>query len=110
SRAAPEPPPRPARRAAPAPSRALAGQAGSAGHIVVSGESAGGNLALELLIAGKAEGLTMPAAALLLSQRTARTGTASTYAGRAHAAPAISAQAIRTRPADYLAGKDPADP
>src|SRR6266481_4916115 len=44
--------------------RALAGQAG---HVVVSGESAGGNLAIERLIAGKAEGLTMPAAALLLS-------------------------------------------
>jgi len=90
--------------------RALAGQAGSAGHIVVSGESAGGNLAIELLIAGKAEGLTMPAAALLLSPITDLTVTGSSYAGKAHADPAISAQAIRTRAADYLAGTDPADP
>ena len=90
--------------------RALAGQAGSAGHIVVSGESAGGNLAIELLIAGKAEGLTMPAAALLLSPMTDLTVTGSSYAGKAHADPAISAQAIRTRAADYLAGTDPADP
>jgi len=90
--------------------RALAGQAGSAGHIVVSGESAGGNLAVELLIAGQAEGLTMPAAALLLSPMTDLTVTGSSYAGKAHADPAISAQAIRTRAADYLAGTDPADP
>jgi epsilon-lactone hydrolase len=87
--------------------RALAGQAG---HVVVSGESAGGNLAIELLIAGKAEGLTMPAAALLLSPMTDLTVTGSSYAGKAHADPAISAQAIRTRAADYLAGTDPADP
>jgi acetyl esterase/lipase len=90
--------------------RALAGQAGSAGHIVVSGESAGGNLAIELLIAGQAQGLTMPAAALLLSPMTDLTVTGSSYAGKAHADPAITAQAIRTRAADYLAGTDPADP
>src|ERR1700734_3289125 len=35
--------------------RTLVEQAGSADHIVVSGESAGGNLAIELLIAGKAK-------------------------------------------------------
>ncbi len=90
--------------------RALLEQVGSADHIVVSGESAGGNLAVELLIAGKAEGLTMPAAALLLSPMTDLTVTGSSYAGKAHADPVITAQAIRTRAADYLAGADPADP
>ena len=92
--------------------RALLEQAGSADHIVVWGESAGGNLAVELLIAGKAEGLTMPAAALLFSPMTDLTVTGSSYAGKAQADPAISAQAIRTRAADYLAGTDtdPADP
>jgi epsilon-lactone hydrolase len=90
--------------------RALAEQSGSADPVVVSGESAGGNLAIELLIAGRAQGLTMPAAALLLSPMTDLTVTAGSYAGKAHADPAISAQAIRTRAADYLAGTDPADP
>jgi acetyl esterase/lipase len=90
--------------------RALAGPAASAGPIVVSGDSAGGNLALELLIAGQAQGLTMPAAALLLSPITDLTVTGASYAGKAHADPAITAQAIRTRAADYLAGTDPADP
>jgi epsilon-lactone hydrolase len=90
--------------------RALIEQAGSAEPVVVSGESAGGNLAIELLIAGKATGLMMPAAALLLSPMTDLTVTGSSYAGKAQADPAISAQAISTRAADYLAGADPADP
>jgi monoterpene epsilon-lactone hydrolase len=90
--------------------RALVEQAGSADHIVVSGESAGGNLAIELLIAGKAEGLTMPAAVLLLSPMTDLTVSGSSYAGKAQVDPAISERAIRTRVADYLDGTDPADP
>lgn len=90
--------------------RALVGQAGGARDIVVSGESAGANLAVELLIAGKADGLPMPAAALLLSPMTDLTVTGSSYASKAHADPAITAQAIRTRAADYLASTDPADP
>ena len=90
--------------------RALAGQAGGAGDIVVSGESSGGNLAIELLIAGKKEGLPMPAAVLLLSPMTDLTVTASSYAEKADADPALTARAIRTRAADYLAGTDPADP
>jgi epsilon-lactone hydrolase len=89
--------------------RALAGQPG-AGPLVVSGESAGANLALALLIARHAQGLTMPAAALLLSPITDLTVTGASYAAKAHADPAITARAIRTRAADYLAGTDPADP
>jgi acetyl esterase/lipase len=89
---------------------ALAGQAGRAGHLVVSGESAGGNLAIELLIARQKEGLPMPAAALLLSPMTDLTATGGSYAAKADADPAITARAIRTRAADYLAGTDPADP
>jgi monoterpene epsilon-lactone hydrolase len=90
--------------------RALVEQAGSADHVVVSGESAGGNLAIELLIAGKKEGLTMPAAALLFSPMTDLTVTGRSYTGKADVDPAISAQAIRTRAADYLGDTDPADP
>jgi epsilon-lactone hydrolase len=90
--------------------RALVEQAGDAGQVVVSGESAGGNLAVELLVAGKAGDLPMPAAALLLSPMTDLTVSGASYAAKAHADPAISEQAIRTRAADYLAGADPADP
>jgi epsilon-lactone hydrolase len=82
--------------------RALAEQPGTAGHIVVSGESAGGNLAVELLIAAKAQDLPAPAAALLLSPMTDLTVTGHSYAGKADADPAITAQAIRTRAADEV--------
>jgi epsilon-lactone hydrolase len=76
---------------------------------VVSGESAGGNLTVGLLAAGKAEGLTMPAAVVLLSPMADPTVTGSSYAGK-HVAPVITAQAIRTRAADYLVGGDQGDP
>jgi acetyl esterase/lipase len=109
-RLAPEHPYPAALRDVTAAYRALVEQAGSAGHIVVSGESAGGNLAVELLIAGQAEGLTMPAAALLMSPMTDLTATGGSYASKADADPAISVQAIRTRAADYLDGTDPSDP
>jgi len=91
--------------------RALLEQA-DADRVVVWGESAGGNLAIELLIAGKKEDLTMPAAALLFSPMTDLTVSSSSYASKAHADPAITERAIRTRVADYLAGTDtdPADP
>jgi epsilon-lactone hydrolase len=90
--------------------RALTGQPGSTDTVVVSGESAGGNLAVELLLAAKAQSLTMPAAALLMSPMTDLTVTGSSYTAKATADPAITAQAIRTRAAGYLAGTDPADP
>jgi acetyl esterase/lipase len=84
--------------------RALLEQAGGGGRVVVSGESAGGNLAIELLIAGKSEGLPMPAAALLFSPLTDLTVSGSSYAAKADADPSVSAQAIRTRVRDYLDG------
>jgi monoterpene epsilon-lactone hydrolase len=109
-RLAPEHPYPAAPRDVAAAYRALAGQAGGAGQIVVSGESAGGNLAIGLLIAAKAQGLAMPAAAVLMSPMTDLTVTGGSYAGKADADPAVSARAIRARAADYLAGADPADP
>jgi acetyl esterase/lipase len=92
--------------------RALVEQAGDAEHVVVSGESAGGNLAIELLIAGRLRGLTMPAAAVLFSPMTDLTVSGDSYATKAELDPSISARAIRTRVRDYLGatGTAPADP
>jgi acetyl esterase/lipase len=80
--------------------------------IVVSGESAGGNLALELLIACKQGGLVMPAAAVLFSPMTDLTLTGDSYATKADVDPNITAAAIQARANDYLSGTgtDPADP
>jgi acetyl esterase/lipase len=80
--------------------------------IVLSGESAGGNLALELLIACKQRGLAMPAAAVLFSPMTDLTVTGDSYTTKADVDPKITAAAIQTRANDYLngTGTDPADP
>jgi epsilon-lactone hydrolase len=45
-----------------------------------------------------------------MSPMTDLTVTGSSYTAKATADPAITAQAIRTRAAGYLAGTDPADP
>jgi acetyl esterase/lipase len=90
--------------------QALIEREGGAQNIVVSGESAGGNLAIELLIAGKEHGLAMPAAAILLSPMTDLTVTGDSYTTKAGADPNITADAIRTRAGDYLGHCDPANP
>jgi epsilon-lactone hydrolase len=79
-------------------------------QIVVTGESAGGNLALELLIAGKEHGLEMPAAVALFSPMTDLAVTGESFTTKAGVDPNITAAAIRTRANDYLNGTDPKDP
>jgi acetyl esterase/lipase len=78
--------------------------------VIVSGESAGGNLAIELLIAGKPESLPMPAAAILFSPMTDLTVSSDSFITKADADPSVSAAAIRTRVNDYLSGTDATDP
>jgi acetyl esterase/lipase len=86
--------------------RALLDEAdGDTSGIAVSGESAGGNLAVALMLAARREGLPQPAGAALLSPWTDLT-VPPTYADTG-ADPVINAQALRIRAADYLAGADP---
>ncbi|HTX12799.1 MAG TPA: alpha/beta hydrolase fold domain-containing protein [Solirubrobacteraceae bacterium] len=92
--------------------QALLEREGSPAQIVLSGESAGGNLALALLLAGKQRGLAMPAAAVLFSPMTDLSVTGDSFTTKADVDPNITAAAIRTRVNDYLGGTgiDPADP
>ncbi|MEU3650240.1 alpha/beta hydrolase [Lentzea sp. NPDC034063] len=92
--------------------RALLEREGGAAKIVVTGESAGGNLAVELLLAIRSAGLAQPAAAVLFSPMTDLTVSGESFRTKATADPNITAAAIRTRVADYLIGTDvdPADP
>jgi acetyl esterase/lipase len=92
--------------------QALLEREGSPAQIVLSGESAGGNLALALLVAGKQRGLARPAAAVLFSPMTDLSVTGNSYTTKADVDPNITAAAIRTRANDYLngTGTDPADP
>ena len=84
--------------------QALLEQLGDATQIVVSGESAGGNLAAELLISGLQAGLPMPAASVLISPMTDLTVSGDSYRTNADRDPNITATAIGTRVADYLNG------
>jgi monoterpene epsilon-lactone hydrolase len=92
--------------------RALLARLSDSDRVIVSGESAGGNLAIELLIACKSEGLTMPAAAVLFSPMTDLTVSGASFTGKTRLDPNISAEAIRTRVQDYLDDTDtpPTDP
>jgi acetyl esterase/lipase len=90
--------------------RALLHTVDSAARVVVSGESAGGNLAVELLIASRDRGLPLPCAAILFSPMTDLTVSGQSFITKADVDPNISAEAIRTRVADYLQGTDATDP
>ena len=91
---------------------ALAEREGRSDRIVVSGESAGGNLAVGLLVAARDAGLPLPCSTLLMSPMTDLTASGASFVGKADLDPNITAQAIRTRVADYLdgTGVDPTDP
>jgi monoterpene epsilon-lactone hydrolase len=90
--------------------QALLDRGNASAQIVVTGESAGGNLALELLIAGKEHGLEMPAAVALFSPMTDLAATGESFTTKAGVDPNITAAAIRTRANDYLNGTDSKDP
>jgi acetyl esterase/lipase len=78
--------------------------------IAVSGESAGGGLALALLAAIKDAGLPQPAAAAVLSPWADLTQSGRSYETKAAVDPALTRQALSTRADDYLAGADPRSP
>ena len=75
--------------------------------IAVSGESAGGGLALALLIAIKEAGLPQPTAAAVLSPWADLTQSGRSYRTKAALDPALTREALSTRADDYLAGTDP---
>ncbi|MFF7362454.1 alpha/beta hydrolase fold domain-containing protein [Streptomyces sp. NPDC008125] len=78
--------------------------------IAVGGESAGGGLALALLVAVKEAGLPQPAAAAVLSPWVDLTQSGRSQETRASFDPALTRQALTTRADDYLAGADPRSP
>jgi acetyl esterase/lipase len=90
--------------------RALLDRGVPAGSVAVTGESAGGGLALALLLAIRDAGLPQPSSATVLSPWTDLTQSGGTMEARAGADPALTRRALETRAADYLAGADPRTP
>ncbi len=82
----------------------------TAEKLVVAGDSAGGNLALALLVALRDAGGPLPAAAVALSPATDLAGTGESYTTRAHLDPILANLGPSTVIPDYIADHDPREP
>ncbi len=82
----------------------------AANQIIVSGDSAGGGLALALLIGIRESGLAQPAGAILLSPWTDLTFTGETLASKAVVDNSLSEPGLRAAAVQYLAGHSATDP
>jgi acetyl esterase/lipase len=79
-------------------------------RVAVAGESAGGGLALALLVALKNTPLPQPAAAAVFSPWTDLTISGASINNKATADPALTAAGLRLRAADYTGTTNPANP
>jgi monoterpene epsilon-lactone hydrolase len=79
-------------------------------NIVVGGDSAGGGLALSMLLALKAAGAKMPGAAVLLAPWTDLTVSSSSYEKLRKYDPIITREGLREAGLWYAGKRDPADP
>ena len=90
--------------------RWLLAEGAAAGRIAVMGDSAGGGLALSLLLRLRDEGVALPAAAVALSPWTDLALTGRSFTANAGADPLLSADQARRFVGYYLAGADPRSP
>jgi epsilon-lactone hydrolase len=90
--------------------RALLDQGHSATSIVVAGDSAGGGLALSLLVATRDAGLPQPAAALLISPWVDLACTGETMHSNAEADPSLQREGLIAMATHYLQGRSAALP
>jgi epsilon-lactone hydrolase len=80
------------------------------GSIAVAGDSAGGGLAVALLVATRDAGEALPAAATLMSPTVDLTSSGASMTERADQDPISTPAMLRQFAADYLAGADPKTP
>lgn len=90
--------------------RALLADGRSPSSIVLAGDSAGGGLALALLVALREAGDPMPAAALLISPWADLTGTASSIETKRAEDPSLTPEGLEACAAHYLGARDRAHP
>jgi monoterpene epsilon-lactone hydrolase len=81
-----------------------------AGSIAVAGDSAGGGLAVALLVAIRDAGEALPAAAVLMSPTVDLTSSGTSMTERVDQDPLSTPDMLRQFAADYLAGADPRTP
>jgi epsilon-lactone hydrolase len=82
----------------------------SARSIAVAGDSAGGGLAVALLVAARDAGEALPAAAVLMSPTVDLTSSGASMTERTDQDPLSTPAMLRQFAADYLAGADPKTP
>jgi monoterpene epsilon-lactone hydrolase len=82
----------------------------SARSIAVAGDSAGGGLAVALLVATRDAGGALPAAAVLMSPTVDLTSSGASMTERAEQDPISTPAMLRQFASDYLAGADPKTP
>jgi epsilon-lactone hydrolase len=82
----------------------------SASSIAIAGGSAGGGLAVALLVAARDAGEALPAAAVLMSPTVDLTSSGASMTERAGQDPVSTPAMLRQFAADYLAGGDPKTP
>ncbi len=87
-----------------------AGQELSAGSLAVAGDSAGGGLAVALLVAARDAGQALPAAAVLMSPTVDLTSSGASMTERAGQDPVSTPAMLGQFAAGYLAGADPRTP
>jgi acetyl esterase/lipase len=78
--------------------------------LAVLGDSAGGNLALAVLVAARRRGLPMPASVAALSPFADLTFSGDSLSTRQHLDPFVTRELLEGMATDYLDGADPADP
>jgi monoterpene epsilon-lactone hydrolase len=82
----------------------------SASSIAVAGDSAGGGLAVALLVAARDAGEALPAAATLMSPTVDLTSSGASMTERVDQDPFSTPALLRQLASDYLAGADPKTP
>ena len=87
--------------------RGLLEEVTDSSNIAISGESAGGGLAMATALEVKRAGLRLPNALVLLSPWADLTQSGGTIRTKAKVDPVIKADALQLRANDYLAGADP---
>lgn len=90
--------------------RWLLGQGVDAGDIVVAGDSAGGAMAVSVLVAAREEGLPMPAASIAFSPWVNLEHTGASMTTRNGIDPSANREGLHRAATAFLAGTDPSHP
>jgi monoterpene epsilon-lactone hydrolase len=80
------------------------------GQIALAGESAGGGLAVALLLALREAGVPLPSCGYLMSPYADLTLSGETLAAKRSVDPLLTPEGLRARVPDYVAGADASDP